>query len=33
MNADDLSGWAWVRNAASREGWVPQRAVEPAPGQ
>jgi hypothetical protein len=30
---DDPSGWAWVRNAAGREGWVPLRTVEPVPGQ
>ena len=33
INQDDPSGWAWVRNAAGREGWVPLRTVEPVPGQ
>jgi hypothetical protein len=28
---DDPSGWAWVRNAAGREGWVPLSTVEPVP--
>jgi hypothetical protein len=28
INRDDPSGWAWVRNAAGREGWVPLRTVE-----
>jgi TatA/E family protein of Tat protein translocase len=32
IDTDDLSGWAWVRNAAGREGWVPLRTVEPLPG-
>jgi Variant SH3 domain len=30
---DNPSGWAWVRNAAGREGWVPLRTVEPIPGE
>ena len=33
ISTDDLSGWAWVRNAAGREGWVPLRTVEPLRGQ
>jgi hypothetical protein len=33
IKQDDPSGWAWVRNAAGQEGWVPLRTVEPAPGQ
>lgn len=33
LQRDDASRWAWVRNAAGREGWVPLRTVEPAPGQ
>ena len=33
INQDDPSGWAWVRNATGREGWVPLRTVEPVPGQ
>ena len=32
IRQDDPSGWAWVRNAAGREGWVPLRTVEPVPG-
>jgi hypothetical protein len=32
INQDDPSGWAWVRNAAGREGWVPLRTIEPVPG-
>jgi hypothetical protein len=28
IKRDDPSGWAWVRNAAGREGWVPLRTVE-----
>jgi hypothetical protein len=31
VEADDPSGWARVRNAAGREGWVPWRTVEPVP--
>ena len=26
---DDPSGWAWVRNALGREGWVPSDTIEP----
>jgi hypothetical protein len=33
ITRDDPSGWAWVRNAAGREGWVPLRTVEPKPGE
>ena len=33
IKQDDPSGWAWVRNAAGREGWVPLRTIEPVPGQ
>ncbi len=33
ITQDNASGWAWVRNAAGREGWVPLRTVEPMPGQ
>jgi len=33
IEQDDPSGWAWVRNAAGREGWVPLRTIEPVPGQ
>lgn len=33
ITRDDPSGWAWVRSAAGREGWVPLRTVEPEPGQ
>ncbi len=33
IEQDDPSGWARVRNAAGREGWVPLRTIEPAPGQ
>ncbi len=33
INQDDPSGWAWVRNAAGRQGWVALRTVEPVPGQ
>jgi hypothetical protein len=29
---DNPSGWAWVRNAAGQEGWVPLRTVMPVPG-
>jgi len=32
IERDDPSGWARVRNAAGREGWVPLRTVEPVPG-
>jgi hypothetical protein len=31
VRSDDPSGWAWVRNDAGREGWVPWRTVEPIP--
>jgi hypothetical protein len=27
IKRDDPSGWAWVRNAAGREGWVPLSTV------
>lgn len=33
ITRDDPSDWAWVRNAAGREGWVPLRTVEPQPGR
>jgi hypothetical protein len=29
LKQDDPSGWAWVRNSAGREGWVPLLTVEP----
>jgi hypothetical protein len=29
---DDPSGWAWVRNSADLEGWVPLRSLAPLPG-
>jgi hypothetical protein len=32
INQDNPSGWAWVRNATGREGWVPLNTVEPVPG-
>ncbi len=32
VKRDDPSGWAWVRNAAGQEGWVPLRTTEPTPG-
>ena len=32
VERDDPSGWAWVRSAAGREGWVPLRSVEPVSG-
>jgi hypothetical protein len=31
IKRDDPSGWAWVRNAEGREGWVALRTVEPVP--
>jgi hypothetical protein len=31
IKRDNPSGWAWVGNAAGREGWVPLRTVEPIP--
>jgi hypothetical protein len=31
IQQDVASGWAWVRNAAGREGWVPFRTVEQVP--
>jgi hypothetical protein len=31
IKQDNPSGWAWVRNAAGREGWVPLGTVEPIP--
>jgi len=33
IKQDDPSGWAWVRNTAGQEGWVPLRTVEPMPGE
>jgi hypothetical protein len=27
IKQDNPSGWAWVRNAAGREGWVPLRTI------
>lgn len=33
VSQDDPSGWAWVRNAAGQEGWVPLSTVEPVPGE
>jgi hypothetical protein len=33
IHQDGLSGWARVRNAAGREGWVPLRTIEPVPGR
>ncbi len=32
VKRDDPSGWAWVRNAAGQEGWVPLRTLAPEPG-
>jgi hypothetical protein len=32
VERDDPSGWAWVRNSAGEEGWVPLRTVAPLPG-
>lgn len=32
VERDDPSGWAWVRNAAGQEGWVPLRTVAPMSG-
>ena len=32
VERDDPSGWAWVRNAAGQEGWVPLHTVAPVPG-
>jgi hypothetical protein len=32
VERDEPSGWAWVRNAAGQEGWVPLRTVMPVPG-
>lgn len=31
LERDDPSGWALVRNAAGRTGWVPLSTVEPEP--
>ena len=31
IKQDNPSGWAWVRNAAGREGWVPLATVETMP--
>lgn len=33
LERDDPSGWALVRNAEGREGWVPQSTVELVPEQ
>jgi SH3 domain-containing protein len=33
ITQDTPSGWAWVRNTAGQQGWVPLRTVEPVPGQ
>ena len=33
LERDDPSGWALVRNAEGRKGWVPQSTVEPVPEQ
>jgi len=32
IERDGPGGWAWVRNAAGSEGWVPLRTIEPVPG-
>jgi hypothetical protein len=31
LKKDEPSGWAWVRNAAGREGWVPLPTVVSIP--
>ncbi len=28
LEPDPASGWTWCRNAAGREGWVPDRTLE-----
>jgi uncharacterized protein YgiM (DUF1202 family) len=33
LEQDDPSGWALVRNAEGREGWVPLSTIEPVPEQ
>lgn len=33
IERDDPGGWAWIRNAAGQEGWVPMSTVEPMPGE
>ena len=33
LERDDPSGWALVRNAEDRKGWVPLSTVEPVPEQ
>jgi SH3 domain len=32
IDRDDESGWLWCRSTDGREGWVPSRSVEAAPG-
>jgi len=32
VEGDDRSGWAWLRNEAGQEGWVPLRTVATVPG-
>jgi Variant SH3 domain len=32
IDRDDESGWLWCRSTDGREGWVPSRSVEVAPG-
>jgi hypothetical protein len=32
VERDDRSGWAWLRNEAGQEGWVPLRTVATVPG-
>jgi uncharacterized protein YgiM (DUF1202 family) len=29
LATDPQSGWSWVRNAAGREGWVPDSTIGP----
>lgn len=31
VERDDRSGWAWLRNQAGQEGWVPLRTIAAAP--
>jgi len=31
LEADEISGWSWVRSASGREGWVPNSTIEPVP--
>ena len=33
IRQDTPSGWAWVRNRAGQEGWVPLRTLEPVSRQ